>query len=100
MLATVLIVFREVIEAGLIVGIVLAATRGVPRRGLWVGYGIVGGVAGACVVAVFAGEIAALFEGAGQELFNASILLLAVGMLTWHNVWMANHGRVIAQEMR
>jgi high-affinity iron transporter len=100
MLATILIVFREVIEAGLIVGIVLAATRGVPRRGLWVGYGIVGGVAGACVVAVFAGEIAALFEGAGQELFNASILLLAVGMLTWHNVWMANHGRVIAQEMR
>jgi len=36
MLATLLIVFREVIEAGLIVGIVLAATRGVPRRGLWV----------------------------------------------------------------
>lgn len=36
MLATLLIVFREVIEAGLIVGIVLAATRSVPSRGLWV----------------------------------------------------------------
>ena len=100
MLATLLIVFREVIEAGLIVGIVLAATKGVPRRGLWVGYGIIGGVAGACLVAAFAGEIAPLFEGSGQELFNASILLLAVGMLTWHNVWMASHGRAIAQEMR
>ncbi|HAH64567.1 MAG TPA: iron permease, partial [Rhizobiales bacterium] len=43
---------------------------------------------------------APLFEGSGQELFNASILLLAVGMLTWHNVWMASHGRAIAQEMR
>ena len=48
MLATLIIVFREIIEAGLVVGIVLAATRGVPRRGLWVGYGILGGIAGAC----------------------------------------------------
>jgi high-affinity iron transporter len=100
MLATLLIVFREVIEAGLIVGIVLVATRGVPRRGLWVSYGVVGGVAGACLVAAFASEIGEFFEGSGQELFNAGILLLAVGMLTWHNVWMASHGRVIAQEMR
>jgi high-affinity iron transporter len=100
MLATLVIVFREVIEAGLIVGIVLAATKGVPRRGIWVGYGVVGGVAGACFVAAFAGQIASLFEGSGQELFNASILTLAVGMLTWHNVWMAGHGRAMAQEMR
>jgi high-affinity iron transporter len=100
MLATLLIVFREVIEAGLIVGIVLAATKGVPRRALWVGYGVAGGVAGACLVAAFAGQIAPLFEGSGQELFNASILLLAVGMLTWHNVWMASHSRTIAQETR
>jgi high-affinity iron transporter len=100
MLATLLIVFREVIEAGLIVGIVLAATKGVPSRGLWVGYGVAGGVAGAWLVAAFAGEIAPLFEGAGQELFNACILLLAVVMLTSHNVWMASHGRTIAQETR
>src|SRR5208337_3898074 len=70
------------------------------RRGLWVAYGITAGVAGACVVAAFAGQMASLFEGSGQELFNASILLLAVGMLTWHNVWMASHGRVMAQQMR
>jgi len=37
MLATLLIIFREVIEAGLIVGIVMAATRGVPARGRWIG---------------------------------------------------------------
>ncbi len=100
MLATLLIVFREVIEAGLIVGIVLAATRGVPRRGLWVGLGVVAGIVGACLVAAFAGQLSSLFEGSGQELFNAGILLLAVVMLTWHNVWMASHGRVMAKEMR
>src|SRR5581483_8416641 len=48
MLAALLIVFREVIEAGLSVGIVLAATKGVPRRALWIGYGVVGGLLGAC----------------------------------------------------
>jgi high-affinity iron transporter len=98
--ATLLIVFREVIEAGLIVGIVLAATTGVPHRGRFVALGVAGGVAGACVVAAFAGELAALFQGSGQELFNASILLLAVAMLTWHNVWMASHGREMARELK
>jgi high-affinity iron transporter len=100
MLATLLIVFREVIEAGLVVGVVLAASRGVPRRGFMVSYGVAGGVAGACLVAAFAGELASLFAGSGQELFNASILALAVCMLTWHNVWMAGHGRQMAQDMR
>jgi high-affinity iron transporter len=100
MLATLLIVFREVIEAGLIVGIVLAASKGVPRRSLWVAYGVSGGLLGACLVAAFAGELESLFQGSGQELFNAAVLLLAVGMLTWHNVWMASHGREMAREMR
>jgi len=100
MLSALLIVFREVIEAGLIVGIVLAATQGVPRRGQAVSGGVLAGVLGACVVAAFAGELAALFQGNGQELFNASILLLAVAMLTWHNVWMASHGREMARELK
>ena len=100
MAAALLVVFREVIEAGLIVGIVLAATRGVAARGLWVGVGIVSGAAGASLVAAFAGEIASLFQGSGQELFDAGILFLAVGMLTWHVVWMSGHGRSIAHEMK
>ncbi len=100
MLASLVIVFREVIEAGLIVGIVLAATRGVPRRGWWVTCGIIAGTLGACLVAAFAGELGALFNGSGQELFNAAILLVAVGMLTWHNAWMAGHGRELAREVR
>lgn len=96
MLATLIIVFREVLEAALIVGIVLAASRGVPRRHLWIAGGIAGGVLGAVLVAGFAGEIAAAVEGIGQELFNASILFAAVCMLGWHNIWMSRHGRELA----
>jgi high-affinity iron transporter len=100
MIAALIIVFREVIEAGLIVGIVLAATRGVPQRGGWIATGIAGGLVGAALVAGFADFIANAFTGAGQELLNAGILFVAVLMLAWHNIWMASHGRAMAQEMR
>jgi high-affinity iron transporter len=100
MISALIIVFREVIEAGLIVGIVLAATTGVPARSRAVAIGVGAGIAGACLVAAFAGELANLFQGSGQEIFNATILLLAVAMLTWHNVWMASHGREMARELK
>jgi len=100
MLGALIIVFREVIEAGLIVGIVMAATRGVAGRGRWVTYGVIAGVLGATIVAFFAGAISQAFSGSGQELFNATILGIAVVMLMWHNAWMARHGREIAAEMR
>ena len=100
MLGALVIVFREVLEAGLIVGIVMAATRGVDGRGRWISIGIGTGVVGAAIVAAFAGVISQAFEGSGQELFNASILAVAVVMLMWHNAWMARHGREIAAEMR
>lgn len=99
MLAALIIVFREVIEAGLVVGIVMAATQSVPGRGRWITGGVVAGFLAACLVAVFVEAITAAFAGVGQELFNASILAIAVVMLTWHNVWMARHGREIASEM-
>ena len=100
MLAALIIVFREVFEAGLIVGIVLAVTGSVPHRNRWIGGGVLAGVLAACVVAAFAGALSQLFAGMGQELFNAGILAIAVMMLTWHNVWMAHHGREMAGEMR
>jgi high-affinity iron transporter len=100
MLGALIIVFREVIEAGLIVGIVMAATRGVAGRGRMITIGVIAGVAGASFVAVFAGAISQAFEGSGQELFNACVLGVAVVMLMWHNAWMARHGREIAAAMR
>src|SRR5215470_13944959 len=99
MLGSLVIVFREAIEAGLIIGIVLAATRGVPDRASWVGLGIGFGAVGAGIIALFAEAISGAFEGSGQELLNASVLGAAVVMLMWHNAWMARHGREMAAEM-
>lgn len=94
-----LLVFREVMEAALIVSIVCAATRGVARRGLFVTGGIGLGIAGALLVALGASVIANLASGAGQNIFNASVLLSAVAMIGWHVVWMSKHGRELAQRM-
>src|SRR5690242_16641041 len=100
MLGTGLLVFREVLEAALIVSIVAAATRGVRARGAWIGGGIGAGVVGAIVVALFADVIAQAVSGIGQELFNASVLLAAVIMIAWHAIWMASHGKELATQMK
>jgi high-affinity iron transporter len=100
MLGALIIVFREVIEAGIVVGVLLAVTRGIAGSRRWIAAGIVGGLLGACLVALFAGVIADMLAGMGQEVFNASILAIAVLMLAWHNIWMAKHGREMAAEMK
>jgi high-affinity iron transporter len=100
MLAAALIVFREVLEAGLIVGIVLAATVGVRGRLRWIAGGLVAGLAGALLVAVFAQRLSDAFAGSGQDVFNAAILLAAVAMLSWHVIWMSRHARELTRDMK
>ncbi len=100
MFGTALIVFREVLEAALIVGIVAAATRGIPGRTRWIAGGVLAGLAGAVLVAFGAEALAQVAQGMGQELFNAAILGIAVAMLAWHNIWMSSHGRELAADAK
>jgi high-affinity iron transporter len=95
-----LIVFREVLEAALVITIVMAATRGLPRRNIWVATGIAGGITGASAVAALMSMISARFDGAGAEIVNAAILFTAVTLIGWHVVWMNSHGREIVDKMR
>ncbi|MGU3407543.1 FTR1 family iron permease [Methylobacterium brachiatum] len=100
MIGAFIIAFREVIEAGLIISIVLAATRGIPGRMRWVLLGVAGGLAGAGLVALFAESISDAFEGSGQDILNAAVLIVAVLLLIWHNTWMSKHGKELAGELR
>jgi len=100
MFAAALIVFRESLEASLIISIMVAATRGIPSRGRWILAGILAGLTGAALVASSMGHISNMASGMGQELFSAAILALAVGMLAWHNIWMSAHGREMAAQAR
>lgn len=100
MFASAVIVFREVLEAALVISIVLAATRGLPGRGRWVSGGVIAGVVAAALMALAADRISQWAEGMGQEIVNATILFVAVGMLAWHNVWMSRHGAELARHMK
>jgi len=100
MIGALIIVFREVLEAGLIIGIVWAVASRLASAKAWILGGVAAGLAGSAVVAGFTGAIASAFEGYGQELFNAGILATAVVLLTWHNMWMARHGRELAGQLR
>jgi high-affinity iron transporter len=100
MVGIAVLVFREVLEAALIISVVFAATRGVPGRSRWIGAGMLTGVLGAVAVALSAGAIADAAAGMGQELFNATVLFAAVVMIAWHAIWMATHGRQLAMQMQ
>jgi high-affinity iron transporter len=95
-----IIIFRETLEAALVIGIIAAATRGVPRRSLWLALGALAGVAGSVVIAGLTETIANLADGSGQELFNAAVLGVAVLMLAWHHIWMASHGAELARDAK
>ena len=100
MLGIAILVFRETLEAALVVTVVFAATRGVPGRARWISAGIAAGVLGAVAVALSTGIIADAVQGMGQELFNATVLFAAVAMIAWHAIWMATHGRALAVQMK
>ena len=95
-----IIIFRETLEAALVIGIIAAATRGVPRRALWLALGVIAGIIGSGFIAGLTETIADMADGSGQELFNAAVLGVAVLMLAWHHIWMASHGAELARDAR
>lgn len=100
MLSTTIIIFREMLEIALILGVVLAATRDLEGRMRWILGGIAAGLVGSGVVAFSAEAIANSMAGSGQEMFNAIILLTAVVMIGWTLVWVRRHAREMTAHFR
>lgn len=99
MLQTATIVFREILEIALVLGIVLAATRGLKGQGMIAALGLLIGFTGAALIAFFTDQIAQAIDGVGQEVFNACVLFVAVGFLGWTVVWMKRHAREMARNI-
>lgn len=93
MLSSAIIYFREAFEIVLIVGIILAATRGLPGRAKWIYVGFASGIAGSALVAMFTDSISNFAEGLGQEIFNAAIMFTAAFFIGWTVIWMKRHAR-------
>ncbi len=100
MIASFIIVLREVFEVSLIIGIALAASRGLAGSRRAVLMGCIAGVAGALVLAGATDWLSETLEGMGPDILNAGILMAAVVMLSWHHVWMQRHGAEVARELK
>jgi high-affinity iron transporter len=100
MLQISIVVFREILEIALILGILIAATKSVQNRGKWILFGLISGICGCITLAFFTNKISESFEGMGQELFNGSILIAASIMISWTVLWMQKHAKTISQELK
>lgn len=100
MLQIAIIIFREIIEIALILSILFAATAGVKRRALFINYGLLAGVVGSLILALFTDKISDLFEGMGQEVFSAFILFLSSLMIGYTVVWMKSHSKSLAKSLK
>ncbi|MDX8410183.1 MAG: FTR1 family protein [Mariprofundales bacterium] len=100
MISAILIVFREMLEMALVVGVLLAATEQLPGARRWIGIGGIIGALGAAIVAWFMEAMESSFDGEGEFLFNAVVLTLAAILIGWTTIWMQRHGREISTRMK
>ncbi len=101
MIASLLLAFREGLEAALILGAVfgvLSRTGSRDRaRIVWLGAGLAALTSLAVGIALYLLGIA--FEGRVEEIFEGSTMLLAAGVLTWMIFWMAHQGRSVQAQL-
>ena len=90
MLATFVVVWRESLEAVLVVAILLAYLRriGHADKYRYIYLGVAIALAACLGFARIAAFLEGLFEGAGEEIFQASIIALAVVVVTTMVIWM------------
>lgn len=103
MVNAVLIVWREAVEAILVVGILYAwLAQGPDReRGLrWLWGGVAGGVVLALLLALVLLRVQSELAGMGLELFQTAMLLLAAVLITQMVLWMQRHARTIRAELQ
>lgn len=100
MFSTAIIIFRETIEIAMILGVVLLATRDLPKRLPWIAAGLAAGVCGAGLVALFTQSLGEAMDGVGQEIFNAAVLFSAAIMIGWTVLWMRKHAREMAAQLK
>jgi high-affinity iron transporter len=99
--ATFVITLREGFEAALLLGIVYAylAQTELRRYHAWV----TGGAAAGLVASILLGVVISMISGPlldiGPDLIAAAVMLLAVGLLTWHAWWMNQHARALSGQV-
>lgn len=102
MLNALIVVWRESLEAMLVIGVLSAWIAHQPaparlRRGLWLG--AAGGVLLALALGAATFAVQSQFAGATLETFQLAMLLFAAGLIVQMVLWMQRHGRHMKREL-
>ncbi len=100
MLQIAIVVFREILEISLILGILSAATKEIEGRTKWILSGLALGIITSVILAFFTDNISNGLDGLGQEFFNGLVLLSAAFMISWTTLWMQKHAKSISGELK
>ncbi len=98
MLASLLITFRESLEASLIIGIILAFLIKTKREKYnnIVYLGVVAAIIASIGTAFLFNALSIQFEGLAEQIFEGVAMLIAAGMLTYMIIWMKKQKGVTA----
>ncbi len=101
MFVTFLLALREGLEAALIVGILFGFLRksGQMARGTTVWLGVLTAIALSVLLAIGINLIGAELEGTAEQLFEGTMMLLAVAILTWMIFWMRSQSHQLKDEL-
>lgn len=95
-----IVVFREILEISLIIGILAAATKDLTGSRKFIISGLFLGILASLILALFTDKISESLNGLGQEFFNGIILLSAALMIGWTVLWMQKHAKSISKELK
>ncbi|MEO5659340.1 MAG: FTR1 family protein [Polaromonas sp.] len=96
------VMWRETVEAMLVVGILYAWLSHHPsgKRGLvYLWFGVAAGLAGALLLGLGIEAANSVLTDEGQEYFQAGILLAAAGLIVQMVFWMRRHGRRLKRDL-
>ncbi|MFN7728377.1 MAG: FTR1 family protein [Bdellovibrio sp.] len=102
MMNALIVVYRESFEALLIVGLLWSflARQSASKKGYQaLLLGTVGGLALSLVLGFFIHRAESEFEGLALEVFQLSMLVLAVELMTHMCIWMRKHARTLKSEL-
>ena len=102
MLNAFIIVWRESLEAMLVIGVLLSWIARQPspaalRRHLWLGAGA--GISLACALGAATFAVQSEFAGASLDLFQFAMVLAAAALIVHMVLWMHAHGRHMKREL-
>lgn len=94
-----IVIFREFLEISILLGIILAATKNIQNRAIHIVLGIMIGTIGSAIIAFFIKSITKSFHNIGDEILNASIILLTAFIIGSTSIWMNKTSKSIKNKV-